>query len=128
MIRRPPRSTLSSSSAASDVYKRQPQVCEFPAEIPMVSQMGESCAQSVANTQSWLALLAQGSDLVPELCDAHSQQTLERALGQATESAVACATAMGDPAAADWIADAVIGYTKDYMRAREENRAGGIQG
>src|SRR5664280_3895246 len=25
MIRRPPRSTLSSSSAASDVYKRQPQ-------------------------------------------------------------------------------------------------------
>ena len=27
MIRRPPRSTLSSSSAASDVYKRQPFVC-----------------------------------------------------------------------------------------------------
>ena len=27
MIRRPPRSTLSSSSAASDVYKRQPTIC-----------------------------------------------------------------------------------------------------
>eukprot|EP00658_Telonema_sp_P-2_P067200 TRINITY_DN56133_c0_g1_i1.p1 TRINITY_DN56133_c0_g1~~TRINITY_DN56133_c0_g1_i1.p1 ORF type:complete len:100 (-),score=24.51 TRINITY_DN56133_c0_g1_i1:141-440(-) len=27
MIRRPPRSTLSSSSAASDVYKRQPLHC-----------------------------------------------------------------------------------------------------
>ena len=31
MIRRPPRSTLSSSSAASDVYKRQ----EFPRVIPV---------------------------------------------------------------------------------------------
>eukprot|EP00658_Telonema_sp_P-2_P056308 TRINITY_DN44774_c0_g1_i1.p1 TRINITY_DN44774_c0_g1~~TRINITY_DN44774_c0_g1_i1.p1 ORF type:complete len:103 (+),score=10.17 TRINITY_DN44774_c0_g1_i1:86-394(+) len=29
MIRRPPRSTLSSSSAASDVYKRQVCVCVF---------------------------------------------------------------------------------------------------
>ena len=27
MIRRPPRSTLSSSSAASDVYKRQKELC-----------------------------------------------------------------------------------------------------
>src|SRR5665648_1286287 len=29
MIRRPPRSTLSSSSAASDVYKRQVDTCQF---------------------------------------------------------------------------------------------------
>src|SRR5664280_411740 len=30
MIRRPPRSTLSSSSAASDVYKRQAYILKFP--------------------------------------------------------------------------------------------------
>src|SRR5665648_446263 len=30
MIRRPPRSTLSSSSAASDVYKRQPFIADIP--------------------------------------------------------------------------------------------------
>ena len=29
MIRRPPRSTLDRSSAASDVYKRQEQICGF---------------------------------------------------------------------------------------------------
>src|SRR5664280_3755890 len=34
MIRRPPRSTLSSSSAASDVYKRQPGVSAVAAQTP----------------------------------------------------------------------------------------------
>src|SRR5665648_763977 len=34
MIRRPPRSTLSSSSAASDVYKRQEFLCLLPLTIP----------------------------------------------------------------------------------------------
>ena len=33
MIRRPPRSTLSSSSAASDVYKRQSEMREFAAKL-----------------------------------------------------------------------------------------------
>src|SRR5665648_197903 len=44
MIRRPPRSTLSSSSAASDVYKRQPMntvmfnlVCENGKLIPIIA-------------------------------------------------------------------------------------------
>src|SRR5674536_400075 len=36
MIRRPPRSTLSSSSAASDVYKRQ--LAEFPIKVPVIIQ------------------------------------------------------------------------------------------
>eukprot|EP00658_Telonema_sp_P-2_P004659 TRINITY_DN11723_c0_g1_i1.p1 TRINITY_DN11723_c0_g1~~TRINITY_DN11723_c0_g1_i1.p1 ORF type:complete len:156 (+),score=59.43 TRINITY_DN11723_c0_g1_i1:92-559(+) len=35
MIRRPPRSTLSSSSAASDVYKRQDQVSALGQQIAM---------------------------------------------------------------------------------------------
>eukprot|EP00658_Telonema_sp_P-2_P048732 TRINITY_DN3705_c0_g1_i2.p1 TRINITY_DN3705_c0_g1~~TRINITY_DN3705_c0_g1_i2.p1 ORF type:complete len:161 (-),score=24.72 TRINITY_DN3705_c0_g1_i2:55-537(-) len=45
MIRRPPRSTLSSSSAASDVYKRQHLYCDnawcgptFPAEVPFAHE------------------------------------------------------------------------------------------
>eukprot|EP00656_Telonema_subtile_P014744 TRINITY_DN1761_c0_g1_i2.p1 TRINITY_DN1761_c0_g1~~TRINITY_DN1761_c0_g1_i2.p1 ORF type:complete len:248 (+),score=58.66 TRINITY_DN1761_c0_g1_i2:92-835(+) len=43
MIRRPPRSTLSSSSAASDVYKRQPHV---------LSHQISDCAQSCSAIQS----------------------------------------------------------------------------
>src|SRR5664280_2376661 len=35
MIRRPPRSTLSSSSAASDVYKRQDKVAELGLTVPV---------------------------------------------------------------------------------------------
>src|SRR5674536_166317 len=37
MIRRPPRSTLSSSSAASDVYKRQPTTRDERRQNPMVA-------------------------------------------------------------------------------------------
>ena len=40
MIRRPPRSTLDRSSAASDVYKRQIQV-EGPDEPPELTEDGE---------------------------------------------------------------------------------------
>ena len=36
MIRRPPRSTLSSSSAASDVYKRQVSAVVNPINIPSI--------------------------------------------------------------------------------------------
>src|SRR5664279_6338047 len=38
MIRRPPRSTLSSSSAASDVYKRQPPAVGVVLEVPRPRQ------------------------------------------------------------------------------------------
>src|SRR5665648_774950 len=56
MIRRPPRSTLSSSSAASDVYKRQastkhtttnanglgfPTLETYPGRIKMITEIGE---------------------------------------------------------------------------------------
>eukprot|EP00658_Telonema_sp_P-2_P039304 TRINITY_DN28121_c0_g1_i1.p1 TRINITY_DN28121_c0_g1~~TRINITY_DN28121_c0_g1_i1.p1 ORF type:complete len:103 (+),score=16.80 TRINITY_DN28121_c0_g1_i1:112-420(+) len=37
MIRRPPRSTLSSSSAASDVYKRQIQTVQMQCNMLMLS-------------------------------------------------------------------------------------------
>src|SRR5674536_69187 len=37
MIRRPPRSTLSSSSAASDVYKRQPDLFFSSSIVPITS-------------------------------------------------------------------------------------------
>eukprot|EP00658_Telonema_sp_P-2_P009020 TRINITY_DN13412_c0_g3_i2.p2 TRINITY_DN13412_c0_g3~~TRINITY_DN13412_c0_g3_i2.p2 ORF type:complete len:112 (+),score=22.82 TRINITY_DN13412_c0_g3_i2:122-457(+) len=42
MIRRPPRSTLSSSSAASDVYKRQGINAEYGKTTP--AAMGNLCA------------------------------------------------------------------------------------
>eukprot|EP00658_Telonema_sp_P-2_P063397 TRINITY_DN52105_c0_g1_i1.p1 TRINITY_DN52105_c0_g1~~TRINITY_DN52105_c0_g1_i1.p1 ORF type:complete len:125 (+),score=31.63 TRINITY_DN52105_c0_g1_i1:110-484(+) len=52
MIRRPPRSTLSSSSAASDVYKRQGQCCD-------------SCTQSCLSTDPIL-LHILGHSIVPQ--------------------------------------------------------------
>src|SRR5665648_826354 len=70
MIRRPPRSTLSSSSAASDVYKRQPpfasreEHCVTPSQpgqpeptVPLASQYG-TCGGKAAyarktSTGSW---------------------------------------------------------------------------
>eukprot|EP00656_Telonema_subtile_P008691 TRINITY_DN14058_c0_g1_i3.p1 TRINITY_DN14058_c0_g1~~TRINITY_DN14058_c0_g1_i3.p1 ORF type:complete len:124 (-),score=19.09 TRINITY_DN14058_c0_g1_i3:39-410(-) len=45
MIRRPPRSTLSSSSAASDVYKRQAQQSRLCGR-PSFSSVGEQLSQS----------------------------------------------------------------------------------
>eukprot|EP00658_Telonema_sp_P-2_P054667 TRINITY_DN43492_c0_g1_i4.p2 TRINITY_DN43492_c0_g1~~TRINITY_DN43492_c0_g1_i4.p2 ORF type:complete len:168 (+),score=47.80 TRINITY_DN43492_c0_g1_i4:95-598(+) len=46
MIRRPPRSTLSSSSAASDVYKRQRQEAELEAHVKKVVK---KCLQTWRN-------------------------------------------------------------------------------
>eukprot|EP00658_Telonema_sp_P-2_P031699 TRINITY_DN23664_c0_g1_i2.p2 TRINITY_DN23664_c0_g1~~TRINITY_DN23664_c0_g1_i2.p2 ORF type:complete len:146 (+),score=24.19 TRINITY_DN23664_c0_g1_i2:87-524(+) len=53
MIRRPPRSTLSSSSAASDVYKRQIQVWDLRAGTLMSGlTLSRSPLTSIALTQS----------------------------------------------------------------------------
>eukprot|EP00658_Telonema_sp_P-2_P037422 TRINITY_DN2691_c0_g4_i4.p1 TRINITY_DN2691_c0_g4~~TRINITY_DN2691_c0_g4_i4.p1 ORF type:complete len:143 (-),score=15.35 TRINITY_DN2691_c0_g4_i4:116-544(-) len=57
MIRRPPRSTLSSSSAASDVYKRQP-----PDNV-MLSSAIPRCAPS--NTLALFSLLLSPSSQPP---------------------------------------------------------------
>src|SRR5664279_3730839 len=55
MIRRPPRSTLSSSSAASDVYKRQILVRLFH---PMMPHLAEECWAALGHktlvaTEAW---------------------------------------------------------------------------
>src|SRR5664280_3747837 len=50
MIRRPPRSTLSSSSAASDVYKRQHYAKGTPSSS--LSQTPTGCKRTVSGTIS----------------------------------------------------------------------------
>src|SRR5674536_51523 len=65
MIRRPPRSTLSSSSAASDVYKRQVQeqidslreVLAFAFEASLLVGQAQETAVS-KKLASWLAIIA----------------------------------------------------------------------
>eukprot|EP00658_Telonema_sp_P-2_P056215 TRINITY_DN44695_c0_g1_i1.p1 TRINITY_DN44695_c0_g1~~TRINITY_DN44695_c0_g1_i1.p1 ORF type:complete len:180 (+),score=51.53 TRINITY_DN44695_c0_g1_i1:107-646(+) len=52
MIRRPPRSTLSSSSAASDVYKRQQQV--------LALKMADDGGMCMTLHQPWASLLVAG--------------------------------------------------------------------
>src|SRR5664280_1985386 len=61
MIRRPPRSTLSSSSAASDVYKRQARLCanETYFDCPYYEQL-----QYIGDTriQSLISMYVSGDD------------------------------------------------------------------
>ena len=45
MIRRPPRSTLDRSSAASDVYKRQAQATLMPDAAPSVNRLRRGCSR-----------------------------------------------------------------------------------
>src|SRR5665648_1285596 len=52
MIRRPPRSTLSSSSAASDVYKRQ---SSHSAQTPVMMVTDFSSAKSIRTIQPSLS-------------------------------------------------------------------------
>ena len=59
MIRRPPRSTLDRSSAASDVYKRQAQVAAAvvaaaEAQGRGVAAAGDGAAGAVADLGGWL--------------------------------------------------------------------------
>ena len=54
MIRRPPRSTLSSSSAASDVYKRQSQHRSTGFRPDMQAQMGQSQRQVRHPNSDWI--------------------------------------------------------------------------
>src|SRR5678815_2670243 len=48
MIRRPPRSTLDRSSAASDVYKRQLEEVTVPSEGPYGLSLGRHATRSAA--------------------------------------------------------------------------------
>ena len=67
MIRRPPRSTLSSSSAASDVYKRQEQreLMDFTGRIALVtgssSGIGAAIARELAAGGARVALNYRGN-------------------------------------------------------------------
>ena len=67
MIRRPPRSTLSSSSAASDVYKRQSQaiaekaVGRLKKAIAKNPVKGPSDLQAIVSHLNWVASSATGS-------------------------------------------------------------------
>src|SRR5664279_5708352 len=70
MIRRPPRSTLSSSSAASDVYKRQVRACFIPRTgTEQVANDGER-AQATGGTRTGAALQsAQDNDFAASRTD-----------------------------------------------------------
>eukprot|EP00658_Telonema_sp_P-2_P010217 TRINITY_DN13851_c0_g1_i4.p1 TRINITY_DN13851_c0_g1~~TRINITY_DN13851_c0_g1_i4.p1 ORF type:complete len:204 (+),score=47.83 TRINITY_DN13851_c0_g1_i4:125-736(+) len=72
MIRRPPRSTLSSSSAASDVYKRQLQdgVREFVRNLCPQGCTSRSTAEPSAELLCMLASTIKGS---PSLCEAYQK-------------------------------------------------------
>src|SRR5664279_5800022 len=84
MIRRPPRSTLSSSSAASDVYKRQLRTLwDVDARLRLLDQFGEyQQVLSLANpplellgTPEQTAVLARmANDGLAELCRLHPQR------------------------------------------------------
>src|SRR5674536_285006 len=54
MIRRPPRSTLSSSSAASDVYKRQQVARAYP-RVPLHVVCDNYATHKHPNVKAWLA-------------------------------------------------------------------------
>ena len=68
MIRRPPRSTRVRSSAASDVYKRQPPVDpkrkrEMPAYgIEQLGKAAKGCTEVVSAAGTWHALMRSAPD------------------------------------------------------------------
>src|SRR5450756_1880272 len=65
MIRRPPRSTQSRSSAASDVYKRQ--VVHLPAVADEPDRAGEDLLVAGASSRDLGLLVLQGGKLAGEL-------------------------------------------------------------
>src|SRR5664279_6106241 len=71
MIRRPPRSTLSSSSAASDVYKRQAQAPD-PARGGRV-ELG-SAVQAGTTGRGRLAVFPAGADLIAAVAVCNGNQ------------------------------------------------------
>ncbi len=87
MIRRPPRSTLSSSSAASEVYRRQ--VGHTPTQAVEVlwdvQASGHECVIYMGDANSIGALLDYSEDLI---YDAHAYETpVELATFRAPEEA-----------------------------------------
>src|SRR5664279_3427713 len=76
MIRRPPRSTLSSSSAASDVYKRQVVLGDLALDVTLAparplrrgtdvpGTVGLHQGGSAANAAGWLARLGARTTLI----------------------------------------------------------------
>eukprot|EP00658_Telonema_sp_P-2_P021165 TRINITY_DN1840_c0_g1_i13.p2 TRINITY_DN1840_c0_g1~~TRINITY_DN1840_c0_g1_i13.p2 ORF type:complete len:115 (+),score=53.21 TRINITY_DN1840_c0_g1_i13:140-484(+) len=93
MIRRPPRSTLSSSSAASDVYKRQ-----LPTSADNINKLTAAAGIEVRNT-------------VPILFSRFLEKKGMSALIAASSSAAAPAASAAAPAAG------AVSYT--HLRAHE---------
>src|SRR5680860_1920430 len=81
MIRRPPRSTQSRSSAASDVYKRQRQQVESGANMLDVN-MDEGMLDSEAAMVTLLNLIAAEPDIsrVPIMIDSSKWSVIEAGL------------------------------------------------
>eukprot|EP00658_Telonema_sp_P-2_P069981 TRINITY_DN5959_c0_g1_i3.p1 TRINITY_DN5959_c0_g1~~TRINITY_DN5959_c0_g1_i3.p1 ORF type:complete len:189 (-),score=16.54 TRINITY_DN5959_c0_g1_i3:65-631(-) len=80
MIRRPPRSTLSSSSAASDVYKRQPLFQTYQSKPQLTHQFKRPRVVSVSK---YLPTIARARGLI----DNHRQLTMINTRTQVVQSA-----------------------------------------
>src|SRR5664280_3586670 len=96
MIRRPPRSTLSSSSAASDVYKRQEQVAAHLGAPFRVVEVDPSAGRSVAESRrqdgkAVVGVVTGGSPILVLMdgTQLFSVRTAEGALGHVAQAAPA---------------------------------------
>eukprot|EP00658_Telonema_sp_P-2_P026800 TRINITY_DN2084_c0_g2_i2.p2 TRINITY_DN2084_c0_g2~~TRINITY_DN2084_c0_g2_i2.p2 ORF type:complete len:151 (+),score=40.30 TRINITY_DN2084_c0_g2_i2:137-589(+) len=117
MIRRPPRSTLSSSSAASDVYKRQQQGCQVvisqgegfkpdklmarqlakKGRLQTLSQTPRECAEMHVSVRSkatrngrrlWHTALGKDRNNLPEQPRAQTARVEELGLGKSHKEAL----------------------------------------
>src|SRR5674536_265216 len=121
MIRRPPRSTLSSSSAASDVYKRQPP--PWPGEheaSPSAAASPSSCSASSQTTSLPRDLLWTGN--------AASGVALARDVARSLTATAAGALpagecgGVGDVLGAQLAVDGVEGQTGDEPDRQDEQQ------
>src|SRR5450756_3260070 len=94
MIRRPPRSTQSRSSAASDVYKRQVALTPASAEALGVELTDEDRARPFVEMSGRRGLGVKAEDLLDRLVEKAKEQILARA-GEPPEVGRAEAIAVG---------------------------------
>src|SRR5665213_581177 len=95
MIRRPPRSTQSRSSAASDVYKRQLDTLSALLEpsTGVLAKTGRTVEHETINESAWRITLDGGSTTHKWLRDlAPKNLFIRRPLGRATSSFLSAVT------------------------------------